>query len=201
MESPYSEQLDVITEEGFGRFTKQEIDLYRKYLSVPLNLTLIKKALFQMEFSDEELKTLKEILKDASFLSAISNLLQPSGEDITLIGGTRWSDRRFADLLNTEVKPLVLARQDSIKFIDEGIKRLKDIANGGSGEAKESIIDIGMLKDYADLPDQEVKRRAVAFQDTMTYLETIFSAIFGIINKKDETPDERQERLSKNSTK
>lgn len=198
--SPYQKE-DVITEEGYGRFSKSEVILLRVFKDAHL-VRLLKKVFFQMEFSEDEKLSLGAFFKDnIPLCDAVTKIFAPHGDDIVLSGGTRWSDRRYADMILSEVKPVVLARRDSIRFIARGIERLGKITTKGDFSPLELVIDVTMSDDYEDLPPEQVKRKVVAFQDSMTYLEVQITGLLGIISKKEETPEERETRLKKDSTR
>lgn len=201
--SPYQDkELDVITDEGYGRFSKADIVALRTFKDNALLLKILKKIFFQMDLTTEETHIAESQFKGNEVLyKAIEKVFVPTGEDITLMGGTRWSDRKYAELLAAEAKIIVLARKDSIEFMQLGMKRLNNIVFGGDFKKLELVIDINMENVYDETPPEQVKRKVVAFQDSMIFIDTQFAVINGLINKKEETELEREARLKKDSTK
>ena len=204
MKSPYQEPKlpEFVTEEGYGRFSKKDVVLLRAFKDNELLIKLLRKTILQLPFSAEEFDVISKTFNGNNDLFlAVKNVFEPIGEDVDLLGGTRWADRKYAELGADDVKTLVLSRKDSILFISNGVTRLESISKGGQGGPMGMVIDFGMQGSYESASADEVKRKVVAFQDSMIYLDNCFMTINIIVNKEDETEEQRKERLEKDSSK
>lgn len=204
MPSPYQENQaeNVIPQEGLGRFSKEEMLELRVFKEKPALLTILRKVFYQSELLDEEKDLIRSAFGgDSVLLDVVWRMFDSEVEKKEFIVGPRWSDRKYADLLLTEVKPLVLARQDSIHFITLGLERLQDIVKGNNGDIKETNVDIGMKGDYENKSPEEVKRAVCAFQDSASHIENLLMTIRGFSEMQEETKEQRELRDKKNSSK
>lgn len=191
----------IVTDKGYGRFSSQEIALLRIFKEKSL-VTCLVKILQQSELSEVEVSLAKTAFEGkADLYKAVSKALKPESDESGLVAGTRWVDRKYSDVPLADIKAILLARKDSIKFIDLGLDRLKNIVDRGDVTTLESIIDMGMEKDYENETSENIKRAAVGFQDTMIFLANHVGMIEQLANMREETPQEREEREKKNSTK
>lgn len=203
MKSPYQEEMNsLITDEGFGRFSKSDIVLLRTFKDNVFLLKCLRKVILQIPLTDEEFNVMSKTFNgNKDLFNAVKNIFEPIGEDVDLLGGTRWSDRKYVEFQADDVKILVLSRKDSIDFVSKGMERLEDITNGGQGQPKTLVIDIGMKGDYESAGSDEIKRKTVAFQDSMIYLDNCFMVLNLLVTKEEETIEQRDARLKKNSSK
>lgn len=196
-----SVEEQIVTDKGYGRFNSQEIALLRLFKEKSL-VTCLVKILQQSELSEVEVSLATSTFKgNQELYRAISKALKPEADESGLVAGTRWVDRKYSDISLSDVKSILLARKDSIKFVDLGLDRLKNIVERGDVATLEKVVDMGMEKDYENETPENIKRSAVAFQDTMIFLANHVGMIEQLANMREETPQEREEREKKNSTK
>ena len=204
MPSPYqgNQENNVIPQEGLGRFSKEEMLELRVFKDKPVLLTILRKIFYQGELLQEENDLIVSAFGgDPVLLDVVWRLFDSEVEKKEFIVGPRWSDRKYSDLLINEVKPLVLARQDSINFITVGLERLRDIAQGNDGDIHKTNVDIGMKGDYEDKSPEEVKRAVCAFQDCASHIESLLLTIRSFAEMPEETEEQRTLRDKKNSSK
>lgn len=83
----------------------------------------------------EEVKELQSVFKgNEKLIKTLRKLFLPTAYDPELpieeMMGDAWMvDKDFSQMQGAEIKPIVLARQDAIKFILGGLIKLKVIAN------------------------------------------------------------------------
>lgn len=202
IKSPYQEE--TIPDEGRGFLSRDEAVALRVFKDNEKLLKLLRKVFFQMEFTSDEQVLLGKVLQGNQVLyDAMSKIFKPEISVDAPIGNmpSRWIDKKYSDLLASEAKILVLARQDSIKFVENGLKRIENLKEGGSGAPIEQVIDIYLSRDYSNEKDADVKRAICAWQDSFLLLESMgILQIQLLSNMRDETPEEREKRLKKDST-
>ena len=84
--------------------------------------------------STEDIDLIRSTFKNnPRLLRVLQKVMLPSVGDpampIEEIGGDVWLNMDFSQMQDSEIKPIVLARQDAIKFIAGGLIKLKVIAN------------------------------------------------------------------------
>lgn len=194
IKSPYAETRQM-------RFTSYELSKLKVFKDNDLLLKLIRPVFWQVALDEDQVNIIKDSLNKDT-IDVLEKLFDPklNWEEPIFEMGSRWIDRRYAELLSAETKPTVLARQDDIKFQKAGIKRLRNIIEGNF-EPLEMHVDLNMEKDYENLPAEEVKRYTVAMQDALTFLESRLVEIRTLSGMSEESPEEREERLKKDSSK
>lgn len=85
--------------------------------------------------NEEDISLIQSTFKDnPRLVNTLRKVLLPSVGDnylpIEEIGSDPWLNMDFSMMQNEEIKSIVLARQDAIKFIAGGLIRLKMIAAG-----------------------------------------------------------------------
>jgi hypothetical protein len=88
----------------------------------------------QTHLTNNEIELIKATFRgNDELLTVLRKLFLPSVGDSSLpleeIGKDAWLNIDFSMLQDSEIKPVVLARQDAIKFIGGGLLQLKIIAN------------------------------------------------------------------------
>lgn len=187
------------------RFTENDWDILRPIFKDNDNiLKLLRKIFYHQDFNEEELKLMKLNFNGRKeSLSLLRKLFQPEITTDEPIGnaGSRWIDRKFADYLANEMKPVILGRQDSIKWVEKGLNRIEDLINGGNGKSEIVPLDINLTEDYSGLTSEDIKRKVVSIQEHTTQTENMLSILKVMCNLKKETEKEQIERLKKDSVK
>lgn len=85
-------------------------------------------------FSPDEMALIQNTFKDRRVINVLRKALLPSVGDATLpveeFGNDVWlTGRDYSQIPDSEVKSVVLARQEAIKFIMGGLIKLKVMAN------------------------------------------------------------------------
>lgn len=200
--SPYQDKNEpILTEQGYGRFTKQEVTNLRSFRDERL-IGILTNVLLQSEISQDDISLLKSSFDgNPALFDTVCKVFRPTKEESSIANNTRWSDKKFVDMSAEDAKINLLARQGSIRFVDTGLQRLENIVKGNSGEPLPTEVDIGLVRDYKDVDAEEVKYNAVLFQDSMMFLAPRITLINSLATMKEETPEEQKARLKKDGTK
>lgn len=184
-----------------GRFTQEDLDSFRIFKNAEPVLRLFRKFFYQEELTNDDLKLLGGIKGNQNLFNALRKILQPVPywDSPFTENPSRWEDRQYVGLLASEAKPVVLARQDSIRFFEKGLQRLKDFIDGKNPNVRDLAIDLGMSRDYSLATDGETKRAIVAWQDSIPFLEQRLIEIKALAETK--TMEELIEKNRKDSTK
>lgn len=190
-----------------GRFTSEEIDMLGIFRDNDVLLKILRQIFFQQDLGVLGLEiATKAFYGKKGLIAVLHKWLLPCSDDDSPIEQTSsvWTDRKYADLLMGEARVLVLARQDLIKFLEDGLFRLETIATTGKDNVRPLAIDLDMRGDYSNSSPEETKRAVVAFTDSIIWLDGNLNAIKVRVNTQTESDEERtsrEERQRKDSTK
>lgn len=99
-------------------------------------------------FSKDEMTLIRTTFRDPRVLKVVRKALMPSVGDrempIEDLGSDLWlMGRDYGSIPDAEIKSIVLARQDAIKFIMGGLIKLKVMANSKEETSAEAMLRRG----------------------------------------------------------
>ena len=181
------------------RFSNQEIELLKK-LDEP-TLRIFRSVFYQDGLTEEQLTKLKSVLS-VDLVKVLDRIfvLKLNWNEPLFSMPNPWTNPRYEGVLCKEVKLAVAGRQRALEFMKAGVHRLADIVVGGLGNPTKLNVDIHMVKDYANMTDEEAKIETVAMQDAIQYLESSLMTInLYLISPEDK--EEIIKRLRRDSSK
>lgn len=197
VKSPYTPPNEVAER----RYSKDELHLFKVFKGNLIALKLLRKVFWQEDLDEGEQQILSNIFKgNKALLEVLRKDFDPQLNHREPIFGMawKWFNPHFQDMLTDEVKPLVLGRQDSIRFIQQGLKRLENLSNGDSS-ALECLVDIHMTRDYSQSTASEIKRSGVAVQESLAQVESRIMSIQAMANEEELSDEDRAEKEKKDS--
>lgn len=90
--------------------------------------------------SEDEVSLIRNVFADQKVIRVLRKVLLPSVNDPSLppeeINMDMWLDRDYSQIPNEQIKSIVLARQEAIKFVMGGIVKLKVLASSAATETE-----------------------------------------------------------------
>lgn len=181
------------------RFTDNEIALLQRFDE--RGLKLLRKVFYFEHLVEDEVKLLKGLVTE-EVIDVLKKmfLLPPTWSAPLFQNLTRWDNPRYEQMLANEAKILVMARQKALRFLGNGIYRLRDLINDRVTDLMMEI-DLNFERDYTEMPPELVKLEAVAVQDFMMFLESTLFAIYGYTQQGKETIEQIKEKMKRDSAK
>lgn len=194
MESPYAKKPDV-------RISKEEVESLKVFNRDEFLKML--RPVFKQKVLDKKIVKFIESLTEQTIEALKKVFIQDSDDNDPVFGQVDyWTKEMYGDKIGTflsaEAKVIAVARQEAIEFIERGIERLENI-NGGNSEPLDIRVDLELREDFSSLPADEVKKKVVAYNEALKFLESGILTIQGYANSPDDK--ETNERQKKDSVK
>lgn len=179
-----------------GRFTESDMTAFKVFKGNDELIRSVRRFFYQ----EEAIHT--EIYNKVLYRALVKLFLPEVSSDAPVHENpSRWIDRQYVGLLTNEVKPVVIARQDGIRFIKNGMDRIKELSEGKKGKPRELVIDLKMERDYSKVPPEEVKRMICAWQDSTAFVEERLMELKSLSEFEQKTMEQLMKEQKMNSNK
>ena len=181
-----------------GRFTESDLQLLKIFKDSEELILSLRKFFYQ-----EETKFTEVFKNNKPLYEVLYKLFMPEIDSDAPIheNPSRWIDIQYLGFITAETKVVVVAKQDSIEFIRNGVNRIKDLSEGRADKIRELNIDLKMQKDYSSLPAEVVRRAILAWQFSTAFVEERLGELRALAELETQSMEQLIEKTKKNNSK